>query len=753
MKRKVLSFILSAVMVSGMFPLTALPVSAITFTFKGVAVDAGNARYTVLKPNFDYGSYYDGMEINDTDLILEYTENTSLLTLSEDVTADILVVGGGGAGGTVRSSSYTGHSGGGGGGAGEVVMKENITLTAGRYDIGVGEGGSPLGTSTSSAAGKNGGDSTIKFGDTVLVDAVGGGGGGGESVGSDGASGGGGSYKSSTIYTGGEGTEGKGNAGGYATKRNAGGGGGAGANGGDAADTACGAGGEGVKCDITGEEKWYAAGGGGGTTNTSYSGGIGGSGIGGNGGGAKNDDSATPTPGKANTGSGGGGGGRYKGGAAGGSGVVIIRIKGVPSPDDGKTHVKTKAELTAALTAGGEIVLDNDIETDSFTISNDAPAVVLDLNGKTLTVETMMMTVVSIGTGTHFTLKDSSAEQTGVWDLVSTRTSGNAPQIAWVGSAVDILGGTVKMSNNYTGTGTVSGFNMRNLGSSVYLNVTGGKIEKMTGTAEGVSLKAYTATVTGGEIEDFDTSGKWQISGGVFGKKPTNTMLVSGCKILENTPVEGKWTVVSPHEITNSTPAVDKDTNNGCITIDMTKAFTGDTVTVTPVPNDGYILKTLKYNDGENHTVVADERGTYKFTMPGTAVTVSAEFEKLPYITADGVTAESGYIFGIPPKTSDFSDYIEAADGFDLEFSTSSPVTGTVVSVFKDGVLQIELTVVIKGDITGDGVCDVIDVAECERTANKHTELNGAYFKAADCSEDEAITVDDYSALVNLALA
>ncbi len=1103
MKRKALSYILAAVMVIGMIPFTVLPASAGTAEFKGVTIDYGSALSNVVSE----------------DLVLTFGKGANALVLDGDVIADILVVGGGGAGGTIKSSTYTSWAGGGGGGAGEFAENNDVTLSAGEYTIIVGEGGAKSDSNSVAANGESGKPSTILFNNDVFIVACGGGGGGGQAAGLDGGSGGGSCAGSTAMESGGASIKtagGFGNVGGGSIKRYGGGGGGAGSAGEAGVTNIAGNGGAGRQSDITGILTWYAAGGGGGTTFSGKTPGAGGSEIGGNGSGVAKDDFAGD--GADGTGSGGGGGSRYSVGGAGGSGTVIIRIKDVPVVDDGKIHVKTDAELTEALAIGGEIVLDNDIKATEFTMANDAPEVMLDLNGKTLTVETAMMTVVSIGTGTHFTLKDSSAEQTGVWNLVSTRASGSAPQMAWIGSAVDILGGTVRMSNSYADTGTVSGFTMRNLGPSVYLNVSGGKIEKMTGTAEGVSLKAYTATVSGGEIEDFDSSGSWKISGGVFGKKPENTMIVTGCKILENTPVEGKWTVVSPNEITNGTSLDDKDTNNGYITTDAQKACAGDTVTVAIFPDTGYVLKALKYNDGEDHTVTADDQGVYKFTMPDSAVTVSAEFDipqihdniiftpwsetdSLPdtpgsyfltedvtlsetwnvpagetnlclngcaiiitdwvsavyagegvtlnlfdcnsetvhngyldesglwylgtpqngetvkniaggiitstaenkadmggcnavvvenggsftmnggtfagiaqdgagvyvesygtftmnggtiaynkgfsngavcvmcgceftmnggtiayntgergggvYIdldsdftmnggtiahntaesgggvfiamdsgftmnggsitantaieggglyveeaparinggeitanTADydgagitvgwgsvvtfsgktvvkgntkdgkpadiinydsslilenpeqgmciglcdgvvvgganagdeeyffaatygkyvkynenslmvadimtwnnGASEKDGCIFDVPLKASGFSDYIEAADGFELVFSTESPITGTVVTVLKDGAIQCVFTVVIRGDVAADGVCDVLDLVECERTVNGHTELEGAYFMAADCDGDTAITADDYSAMVNLALA
>ncbi len=75
------------------------------------------------------------------------------------------------------------------------------------------------------------------------------------------------------------------------------------------------------------------------------------------------------------------------------------------------------------------------------------------------------------------------------------------------------------------------------------------------------------------------------------------------------------------YAITNGTT----DTN-GSITVAKTAAE-GETVTVTVKPADGYALKTLKYNDGEDHTITVDKDGKYTFTMPAKAVTVTAEFE------------------------------------------------------------------------------------------------------------------------------
>ena len=49
----------------------------------------------------------------------------------------------------------------------------------------------------------------------------------------------------------------------------------------------------------------------------------------------------------------------------------------------------------------------------------------------------------------------------------------------------------------------------------------------------------------------------------------------------------------------------------------------GATITITTTPDDGYILSTLKYNDGSDHDIKAAKT----FTMPAHAVSITAEFE------------------------------------------------------------------------------------------------------------------------------
>ena len=70
------------------------------------------------------------------------------------------------------------------------------------------------------------------------------------------------------------------------------------------------------------------------------------------------------------------------------------------------------------------------------------------------------------------------------------------------------------------------------------------------------------------------------------------------------------------------------DMENGTVTANPTAAKAGATVTLTPVPDEGYALSTLTVTDrfGDAVRVTENSDGTYTFTMPNGQVTVNATF-------------------------------------------------------------------------------------------------------------------------------
>ena len=70
------------------------------------------------------------------------------------------------------------------------------------------------------------------------------------------------------------------------------------------------------------------------------------------------------------------------------------------------------------------------------------------------------------------------------------------------------------------------------------------------------------------------------------------------------------------------------NTKNGDVTVSPKTAKKGDTVTITVTPDKGYELDTITVKDANGNTVKLTDKGNgkYTFTMPGSKVTVSAEF-------------------------------------------------------------------------------------------------------------------------------
>ncbi len=76
------------------------------------------------------------------------------------------------------------------------------------------------------------------------------------------------------------------------------------------------------------------------------------------------------------------------------------------------------------------------------------------------------------------------------------------------------------------------------------------------------------------------------------------------------------------------------NTKNGDVTVSPKTAKKGDTVTITVTPDKGYELDTIAVKDANGNTVKLTDKGNgkYTFTMPGSKVTVSAEFVRSKWL-------------------------------------------------------------------------------------------------------------------------
>lgn len=118
------------------------------------------------------------------------------------------------------------------------------------------------------------------------------------------------------------------------------------------------------------------------------------------------------------------------------------------------------------------------------------------------------------------------------------------------------------------------------------------------------------------------------------------------------------------------------------------------------------------------------------------------EMPDLISVESQTVSVADGYITGLPQKAANLNLYLEATnDGY---FTYDSVSTGGQVLLYTaDGVLVRRYTVVICGDVNGDGVADGMDAVLINAVAEGMLNVEEHFRLAADTNRDGTITADD----------
>ena len=183
--------------------------------------------------------------------------------------------------------------------------------------------------------------------------------------------------------------------------------------------------------------------------------------------------------------------------------------------------------------------------------------------------------------------------------------------------------------------------------------------------------------------EDFKVENNWSdpvVSFTIKTENAVNILNKENGGIFVNNP---NVTVKQVEIIPAPTYAVTiSESENGLIEADKTEALEGETVTLTPAPENGYALETLTVKDADGADVEVSDNS---FTMPASDVTVTATFVQAP-VDVD-ITVESG--------NDIYAAVTEAAGG--------SPVKSITVTLENDGEYTISKTLTSQGNVTING--------------------------------------------------
>lgn len=137
------------------------------------------------------------------------------------------------------------------------------------------------------------------------------------------------------------------------------------------------------------------------------------------------------------------------------------------------------------------------------------------------------------------------------------------------------------------------------------------------------------------------------------------------------------------------------------------------------------------------------------------------QIDKLLFDTKDNsiIDEQNSVIFSTLDICDNIEDLLIITDSVTYNISASFAFdettllgTGSVIEIYKDNEKISEHTIIIKGDLNGDSVCDVLDVASAElcRSNNKIPSANECY--AANGTASESININALQSVVNTAL-
>ena len=133
--------------------------------------------------------------------------------------------------------------------------------------------------------------------------------------------------------------------------------------------------------------------------------------------------------------------------------------------------------------------------------------------------------------------------------------------------------------------------------------------------------------------------------------------------------------------------------------------------------------------------------------------------DEVPYIINKySVDEQNKYIDLIDINTTvdDFKKNIKVNDGYRVEIDYKSVngknllYTGGKTKIYKGDDLQVEYTNIVRGDVNGNAIIDIIDYIRIMKDIMDTTKLTGIYIKAADVNQNNVVDIIDYIRIMKM---
>ena len=270
---------------------------------------------------------------------------------------------------------------------------------------------------------------------------------------------------------------------------------------------------------------------------------------------------------------------------------------------------------------------------------------------------------------------------------------------------------------------------------------------KDSNTPSGLDKEEYTVTFMNGNTQ---VATKTYSLGDVYGKLPevsgagfVGWFTKDGRQVYENSMVAAENHTLSAQFGTLYTVSFKVDGE-----VIRSRQLSANDLIVAPsnpvkAADKNYVYSFSHWVDGSGNRFV--ENMTY---MPAGNVTYTAVFTKSPNSggstggnTGTNTPTPSGnYLTGVSPSTS-----VSAMNsaGYTI-YSGSAKVTSGLVGTGMTAVSSsATVTIVVTGDVSGDGKITITDVVKLQKSVVGSGSLSGAYAKAADINGDGKITITD----------